>query len=136
MTINRKKLRELSMKLIFQFTFYPNPELDQQTRVFLEQQESLTEEDREFIAARMKDIYSKIKGIDKEISQKAEGWKLSRMSRVDLSLIRLAKYEMDYDDEVPVKVAINEAVELAKIYGGDESPKFVNGVLAKLVKEE
>jgi len=136
MTINRKKLRELSMKLIFQFTFYPNPELDRQTELFLGQQENLTDEDREFISERMKDIYGKLNGIDREISAKTEGWKLSRMSRVDLSLIRLAKYEMDYDDEVPVKVAINEAVELAKIYGGEESPKFVNGVLAKLVKEE
>jgi len=124
------------MKLVFQFTFYPDPELDKQSELFLEQQEELTPEDREEILLRAKDIYGHIADIDREIEKKAEGWKLSRMSRVDLSLIRLAKYEMDNDDEVPVKVAINEAVELAKIYGGDESPKFVNGVLAKLVKEE
>jgi len=136
MTISRKKQRELTMKLVFQFTFYPNPELDRQTELFLEQQEELADGDREQIASRVKDIFGKIADIDREISEKAEGWKLSRMSRLDLSIIRLAKYEMDYDDEVPVKVAINEAVELAKIYGGEESPKFVNGVLAKLVKEE
>jgi len=136
MSISRKKLREVTMKLLFQFTFYPNPELDRQTELFLEQQEELVPEDREAIAVRAKDIYGKIAGIDREIEEKAEGWKLSRMSRLDLTLIRLAKYEMDFDDEVPVKVAINEAVELAKVFGGEESPKFVNGVLAKLVKEE
>ena len=54
------------------------------------------------------------------------------MSRVDLSIIRLALFEMEFDDEVPLKVAINEAVELAKKYGGDDSPSFVNAILGKL----
>lgn len=63
----------------------------------------------------------------------AEGWKTGRMGKVDLTLIRLAVYEMKYDEDVPVGVAINEAVELAKKYGTDESPAFINGVLAKLV---
>jgi N utilization substance protein B len=58
------------------------------------------------------------------------------MGKVDLTLIRLAAYEMKYEEDVPVKVAINEAVELAKKYGTDDSPAFVNGVLARLAKEE
>ena len=57
------------------------------------------------------------------------------MSKVDLTIIRLALYEILYDESVPEKVAINEAVELAKKFGGDESPSFVNGILAKLVRE-
>ena len=64
----------------------------------------------------------------------AQGWKTKRMGRVDLTILRLALYEMLYDDEVPEKVAINEAVELAKKFGGNESPAFINGVLAKLVQ--
>ena len=56
------------------------------------------------------------------------------MARVDLTIIRLALYEILFDDQVPEKVAINEAVELAKKYGGDESPAFINGVLARLVR--
>lgn len=59
-------------------------------------------------------------------------WKTGRMNKVDLSVLRLAVYEMKWDDEVPVKVAINEAVELAKNFSGDEGPAFVNGVLGKL----
>ena len=71
--------------------------------------------------------------IDEAIDAVAEGWKTGRMGKVDLTLIRLAVYEMKYDEDVPVGVAINEAVELAKKYGTDESPAFINGVLAKLV---
>ena len=66
------------------------------------------------------------------VNEVAEGWKTARMGKVDLTLIRLAVYEMKYEEDVPVKVAINEAVELAKKYGSDDSPAFVNGVLAKL----
>ena len=94
----------------------------------------LSKKDKDMILNRSKDIFTKIADIDREIEAQAEGWKLSRMSRLDLSIIRLAVYEMKFDDEVPVKVAINEAVELAKEYGGEESPKFVNGILAKVVK--
>ena len=71
--------------------------------------------------------------IDEAIDAVAEGWKTGRMGKVGLTLIRLAVYEMKYDEDVPVGVAINEAVELAKKYGTDESPAFINGVLAKLV---
>ena len=70
--------------------------------------------------------------IDASVNEVSEGWKTGRMGKVDLTLIRLAVYEMKYED-IPVKVAINEAVELAKKYGTDDSPAFVNGILAKLV---
>ena len=65
------------------------------------------------------------------LDSKATGWKVSRMGKVDLTILRLALYEMLFDDEVPVSVAINEAVELAKKFGQTESPAFVNGILAK-----
>ena len=74
-----------------------------------------------------------IEEIDAKINEVTEGWKTGRMGKVDLTLIRLAVYEMLYEEDVPAKVAINEAVELAKQYGTDNSPSFVNGVLAKLV---
>lgn len=71
--------------------------------------------------------------MDEQIDKVASGWKTDRMGRVDLTILRLAVYEMKYDESVPVSVAINEAVELAKKYGQDESPAFINGILAKLV---
>lgn len=66
------------------------------------------------------------------LNEKATGWKTSRMNKVDLAILRLAVYEIKWDDDVPVKVAINEAVELAKKFSGEEGPAFVNGVLAKI----
>ena len=71
--------------------------------------------------------------LDEEINRVAEGWKTRRMGRVELTILRLALFEMKDDEEIPEKVAINEAVELAKKFGGDDSPAFVNGILAKLV---
>lgn len=77
-------------------------------------------------------IKERIDEIDEKINQVAKGWKTERMGKADLAILRLAVYEMLYDEDVPVKVAINEAVELAKKYGGDESPAFVNGILGKI----
>lgn len=69
--------------------------------------------------------------IDALINEKSTGWKTSRMAKVDLSIIRIAVYEIKFEDDIPFKVSVNEAVELAKKYGADESPAFVNGILAK-----
>ena len=77
-------------------------------------------------------IAEKVCEIDAMINENATGWKTTRMNKVDLSILRLAVYEMKFDDDVPVKVAINEAVELAKRFSGDEGPAFINGVLGKL----
>ncbi len=79
------------------------------------------------------DILGHITEIDAMVNEVAQGWKTSRMGKVDLTLIRLAVYEMKFEEDVPQGVAINEAVELAKSYGTDDSSSFVNGILAKLV---
>ena len=70
--------------------------------------------------------------IDAMLEKVSRGWKLSRMGKVELTILRLAVYEMRFDEDIPEKVAINEAVELSKKFGGDDSPAFINGVLAKL----
>ncbi len=134
--MTRKKMRELSFKMVFSCNFYKDPELTEEASLFLEQQEELTDEEREMLLARGKDIFGKIEELDQVISENTEGWRIDRFSKVDLSLVRLALYEIRYDPEVPEKVAVNEAVELAKVFGGDDSPKFVNGVLARLLRAE
>lgn len=73
--------------------------------------------------------------IDSWISAAADNWAINRMQNVDRNIIRLACYEMAYVDQIPTAVAINEAVEVAKVFGGDESPKFVNGVLGRIAKK-
>ena len=80
---------------------------------------------------KKEDMESKLETIDDMINKAAKGWDTTRMGKVDLTLIRLAVYEIQYDDEIPTGVAINEAVELAKKYGQENSPAFVNGILAK-----
>ena len=72
-------------------------------------------------------ILAHIEEIDQELNEYSQGWKTSRMNRVDLTALRLAFYEMKFDEEIPVGVAINEAVELAKLFGGEDSGSFVNG---------
>jgi len=91
--------------------------------------------DKTALEARVEAIMKKIPELDERINGVAEGWKTRRMGRVELTILRLALFEMKEDQEIPEKVAINEAVELAKKFGGDGAPAFVNGILAKLVEE-
>ena len=92
----------------------------------------IKEKDKEYIINRVTDIVSRIDDIDKEIDKVAVSWKTDRMAKADLNILRLAYYEMNIDDDIPKPVAVDQAVELAKKYGTDDSPSFVNGVLAKL----
>ena len=131
-TMGRRELRENTFKLLFHQEFYTGTELNEQLDNYLEEEEFKVA-DKALLKKRVMAILKELPVLDAEIEQKTIGWKLKRMNRVDLTLIRLALYEIKHDDQVPVGVAINEAVELAKVYGGDESPQFVNGVLSKLV---
>ena len=90
--------------------------------------------DMAYITSKYTDIMAHIEEIDLAINQVTTGWKTSRMAKVDLSIIRLAVYEIRYEEDIPVKVSINEAVELAKKYGSDDSAAFVNGILAKFTR--
>lgn len=144
--MSRRELREQVFRLLFRAEFYEENELPQQQTLFLEELEhggtEDTEEDRllripsgkdvSYIGEKFKSILAFLPEIDRMVNEAAHGWKTSRMGKVDLALIRLAVYEMKYDEDVPTGVAINEAVELAKCYGSDDSASFVNGILAKL----
>ncbi len=94
-----------------------------------------TEKEAEYIIEKFRKIEEKLPQIDERLAAESQGWKLGRMNKVDLAILRLAAYEVLEDDDIPVGVAINEAVELAKKFGGDDSPSFVNGVLGKVAKE-
>ena len=135
--------RECVFQQLFMSSFYAQGDKSSQLTVFLEDAplldelelgliEEMTPEEREELKTRCEKIFACLPELDRQINDVSEGWKTNRMSRVDLSLIRLALYEMQFDDEIPLKVAINEAVELAKKYGGDDSPAFVNAILGKL----
>ena len=133
-------MREQVFKLLFRVEFNDENAMQQLKELFFEDGTVAVSEDedvmvadnfKEEIAAKYEKVAEKIAQIDEMINEKTEGWKTSRMGKVDLAILRLAVYEIVFDDTIPNPVAINEAVELAKKFGRDESPKFNNGVLAK-----
>ena len=117
----------------FQAEFYKETDLAEQCQLFFEELGQEENKDTKYIEDKFKQIVSRLTEIDAMVNEVAQGWKTSRMGKVDLTLIRLAVYEMKFEEDVPAGVAINEAVELAKTYGTDDSSSFVNGILAKLV---
>ena len=131
--VSRRELREQIFKMLFRIEFHEGMEMEEQMQLFLEEEEEISKEDSEYIRNKYENIVEHLEEIDASVNEKAKGWKTSRMAKVELSLIRLAVYEIQYDEDIPAGVAINEAVELAKKYGADSSPAFINGVLAKFV---
>ncbi len=132
--MTRREMREHTFRLLFLKEFYNEEDLGGQVRLYLEEFEDMPEEAKEELGTRVRQIYARVEELDGQINDVAEGWKTRRMGKVDLTIIRLALYEILHDDAVPEKVAINEAVELAKKFGGDDSPSFINGVLGRLVR--
>lgn len=131
--MSRREIREQIFKLLFRTEFYDKEELSEQRQLFLEELGQEENKDTAYIMHKYEDILDHLAEIDTMVNEVAQGWKTSRMGKVDLTLIRLAVYEMKFEEDVPQGVAINEAVELAKSYGTDDSSSFVNGILAKLV---
>ncbi|HJA30098.1 MAG: transcription antitermination factor NusB [Clostridiales bacterium] len=130
--MNRREQREQIFKLLFRIEFNEKEEMPEQCALFFEDEENAaSERDMEYIRGKYERIAEKLPEIDGLINEKAKGWSTSRMGKVDLTIIRLAVYEIRFDEDVPLGVAINEAVELAKKFGQDGSAGFVNGILAK-----
>ena len=130
--MGRSELREHIFKMIFGLEFSENEQINEQLELYLDQLVDVQEKDYDYILEKAKGIAGKVAEIDQIINENTTGWKTSRMNKVDLSILRLAVYEMKWDEDVPVKVAINEAVELAKRFSGEEGPAFINGVLGKI----
>ena len=129
--MTRRQLRENVFKMLFRVEFHDDKELPEQLILFEDELEPISEDEKIYMTNKYKDIYAHIEELDAAINEVSKGWKTLRMGKVDLTLIRLAVYEIRFEEEIPVKVSINEAVELAKKYGTDDSPAFVNGILAK-----
>ena len=133
--MRRREQREHIFKLLFMTHFNSQEEMPDQLSLYFESLEELEEKDQTYMKEKYENILEHVAEIDEMLNEYSKGWKTSRMNRVDLNALRLAVYELKYDDEVPVGVAINEAVELAKRFGGDTSGSFVNGVLGKIANQ-
>lgn len=134
--MGRHEQREQLFKLLFRVEFNTPNEMPEQVKLFFEDDEiEYTEKVMEAIESRFKAIQEKLPQIDAMLNEKAEGWNVERMGKVELTVLRIAVYEMLFDDDVPETVAINEAIEISKKYGQAASGGFVNAVLAKFVKK-
>ena len=132
--MTRREAREHIMKMLFQKDFLDEDEYDSQALAYLERFE-IGEKHHGFILGEYNGVIDHQANIDEIITASSKKWKTNRMAKLDLTILRLAVYEMHYEEDIPNNVAINEAVELAKKYSGDESPAFVNGLLANVIKE-
>ena len=130
--MTRRESRELAFILLFEKTFTEDAVKD----IFLSACEAREMEHDAFALRLAEGAEQQVEAIDAMISQYSHKWNKERISRVALSIMRLAVYEMLYVEDIPVSVSINEAVELAKKYGGDEDPSFINGVLGGISRRD
>jgi len=134
----RTRAREFALQILYQVDIR-HAELAEVLQSFWEEKTEKDEKEpeiTEYTETLVRGVVEKLDPIDKIIERYAENWELKRMAYVDRNILRLASYEMLHLDEIPVKVAINEAVELAKRYGEPDSSKFVNGILDRIAKTE
>ncbi len=129
--MTRREMREQIFQILFRIEFHQEEELSEQLK-YPVKEDARADADSVYIQKKIDAVTEKITQIDDMINAVAKGWKTSRMGKVDLTLLRLAVYEIKFEDDIPTGVAINEAVELAKKYGTDDSPAFVNAILAKI----
>ena len=133
--MKRSAIRELTFRLIYSLEIQKAEDLEEQIELYLECNEVEDDEAKEYIKDAIIGINKNINEIQGLIEKNLKAdWKIDRISKIDLSLLKLAIYEIKYKD-IPYKVEINEVVELAKKYGEEMSGKFINGALAKVVKE-
>lgn len=128
--MSRRAAREIAMKLLYQLEIQKD-DREAQINAVLDEN-SFMENDRKYLLDVVEGVHAQKMFLDELIEKHAKGWKLNRISKVDLSILRLSIYEISFRQDIPFTVSINEAVELAKKYSGEEAGAFVNGVLSKI----
>ncbi len=131
--MTRRELREQMFVLLFQKEFYGKEFEEQLESYFLTHE--YEEEEKKQLLERLEKVSELLPEIDNKISEYSQGWKLDRIGKEELAILRLSVYEAVYDEEIPVGVAINEAVELGKKYGAEGGAAFINGMLGNIVNE-
>ena len=133
--MNRKKSRDVAMKLLFEMQV-KKEQYEEVIETFKENDDmDITELDFDYINRVLKGIEENKNLIDTTIEKYLINWKLYRLSKVDISILRVCTYEFLYEDDIPSRVSINEAIELAKKYSSEKSSNFINGVLGKMINE-
>ena len=134
--MTRSKIRENVFKMLFRVEFHDKSELAEQMELLNDELTNPTDEEKQYIDEKCSAIIEHMAELDALIDEKSTGWKTNRMAKVDLAIIRLAVYEIKFEDDIPTKVSINEAVELAKGYDEPETVSFINGILGGIMRGE
>lgn len=136
--MTRRNAREFVMQMLYEGNFHEEAERE---RIIYDRINDMEQEEKkanraviQFMESLYFGVFEHLQEIDEVIEKYAANWSFSRIAKVDLSILRLAIYELKYTD-VPRKVAVNEAVEIAKTYSTEKSPKFINGILGSVIKE-
>ena len=130
--MNRSKIREHIFKMVFSYGFDTDKPIDEHMNQYLEDVTTV-ESEVTYMKNKVIAVLENKASIDEQLNKASTKWNVSRMSQVDAAILRLMVYEIQMDDDIPTTVAINEGIELAKKFGGDQSPKFVNGIIANIV---
>ena len=133
--MGRREMREHIFKLLFVSEFNEAEEMSEQMQLYFDSLEDLTPVEQTYMETKFASVKEHLEEIDNILNENSTGWKTKRMSKVDLNILRLAVYEMKYDEDVPTKVAINEADEINKNIGGEDSATLINGILGKISRE-
>ncbi len=134
--MGRKAARKHSFMIIYQMPFHSEFELKELFENYISQaEEKIDEADRDFILMQTNGVYSNLDSIDEIISENLVNWSFDRLSKIDMAILRLAVFELKSMPQIPSAVSINEALNLAEIFGEDKSKSFINGILATAVKQ-
>lgn len=127
--MNRTKAREYAFILIFEYKFQPE-EIERILADFME--EYCPGNQQEYIERVVRGVIGEVESIDKKIDELSKDWQIDRISNVCLAVLRLAAFEIEFCDDIPAPVSVNEAIAIAKKYDGEEVASFINGILGKL----
>jgi transcription antitermination protein NusB len=134
--MNRKKSREVAMKILFQMSINKE-EVETAIEGFVENmEENMNDVDLQYVRKTLTGVNENVEQIDKCIEKYLINWKMSRLSRINLAILRICTYEVLFEEDIPDKVSVNEAIELSKKYSEENSFTFINGVLDKIIKNE
>lgn len=130
----RSQVREEIFKIIFRLPFAQAGEMEEQISFALEELQGKSEENLQYIKEKAEAIEEHLEAIDAKIAENCEGWNVNRIGKAEIAIMRIAVYELMFEEDIPDRVAINEAVELCKNYCDEEAKGFVNAVLGKVEK--
>ena len=146
--MTRRELRDSIVRIIYREAFYPAAGMEEQTEDYIRElkeepelflpslKEEPSETDIVYIREKVDAVLSRMEELDSALEKASHDWKVSRIGKMELAILRVAAYEMYYDEDIPDRVAINEAIELSKIYCDEKASAFINGILNNLMEQK